>query len=126
MQVWHYSFHQWCIKDNSTFARLVDLPTPFTPTKTITYGFPRSLAACTSLNMSIDRLGVKMRRRASSIAVCNSYPKKKGVLGFRKLKRICALRKNLQKFGLGCATNLNSRGYPCEGSQLFALKASCH
>jgi hypothetical protein len=52
-------------------ARLVDFPTPFTPTKTTTYGFLCSLAACTSLNMSIERLGVKIRTRASSIAACS-------------------------------------------------------
>jgi len=51
-----------------TLARLVDFPTPLTPTNTTTYGFLCSLAACTSLSISIERLGVKIRIRASSIA----------------------------------------------------------
>ena len=54
-----------------TLARLVDFPTPFTPTKTTTYGFPCSLATCTSLSMSIERRGVRIRTRASSISACS-------------------------------------------------------
>lgn len=48
-------------------ARLVDFPTPFTPTNTMVYGRPRSRAACASRRMSVLRLGVRIRFSASSI-----------------------------------------------------------
>ena len=43
-------------------------PTPFTPTKVMTYGRPASFAARTSRSTSTDRFGVRMRVNASSIA----------------------------------------------------------
>mmetsp|Transcript_12502 Transcript_12502/g.50235 ORF Transcript_12502/g.50235 Transcript_12502/m.50235 type:complete len:330 (+) Transcript_12502:1040-2029(+) len=58
-----------CRSQYATLDRLVDLPTPLTPTKTIVYGLPASLAALTSRRISTDRLGVKILVSASSIAV---------------------------------------------------------
>jgi hypothetical protein len=59
-------------KHRLTFDRLVDFPTPFTPTKTTVYGRPASLAAWTSRRISMERFGVRMRNRASSIAACKN------------------------------------------------------
>lgn len=53
-----------------TLAKLVDLPTPLTPTKTMVYGLPASLAWWTSRKISIERFGVRIRSNASSIAAC--------------------------------------------------------
>ena len=50
-----------------TLAKLVDLPTPLTPQKVITYGLLSSLAFITSLKMSTRRFGVSIFIRASSI-----------------------------------------------------------
>jgi hypothetical protein len=49
----------------ATFARFVDLPTPFTPIKTITYGFNFSFSLLIYTIKSIFFFGVKIFFKAS-------------------------------------------------------------
>jgi hypothetical protein len=55
-------------KKIDTLARLVDLPTPLTPTKVIEYGLLFFLASIASLNISMCRRGVNIRTNADCIA----------------------------------------------------------
>eukprot|EP00982_Pelagococcus_subviridis_P004036 29028-Pelagococcus_subviridis.AAC.3 len=57
-----------CKSQYATLERFVDFPTPLTPTKVITYGRPDAFAVLTSRRTSTERVGVRMRVSASSIA----------------------------------------------------------
>jgi hypothetical protein len=52
----------------ATLAKFVDLPTPFTPTKTITYGLSFSLCFVASTMISIFLFGVRIFFNAYFIA----------------------------------------------------------
>jgi hypothetical protein len=54
----NYFFFESVSHQKQILAKLVDLPTPLTPQKVTTYGFPAFLAEMTSRRMSIRRFGV--------------------------------------------------------------------
>jgi hypothetical protein len=58
-----------CFNQYATLDKLVLFPTPFTPTKVMTYGRPCSFAERTSRRISIDLVGVRIRVSACSIAI---------------------------------------------------------
>eukprot|EP00160_Parvularia_atlantis_P017420 Unigene5984_Nuclearia_a/m.18332 Unigene5984_Nuclearia_a/g.18332 ORF Unigene5984_Nuclearia_a/g.18332 Unigene5984_Nuclearia_a/m.18332 type:complete len:422 (+) Unigene5984_Nuclearia_a:479-1744(+) len=57
----------FCSSQKQILARLVDLPTPLTPQKTIENGRRSALAARMSRSRSVDFLGVRMRCSAGSM-----------------------------------------------------------
>mmetsp|Transcript_13938 Transcript_13938/g.30238 ORF Transcript_13938/g.30238 Transcript_13938/m.30238 type:complete len:216 (-) Transcript_13938:1064-1711(-) len=67
------TFLPWCMSQAQTLARLVDLPTPLTPTNTILYGLPAAFAAMTSRRTSMDCFGVRILDSADSIAAFTDF-----------------------------------------------------
>mmetsp|Transcript_30705 Transcript_30705/g.63501 ORF Transcript_30705/g.63501 Transcript_30705/m.63501 type:complete len:225 (-) Transcript_30705:439-1113(-) len=63
----------WLLSQKQTLESEVLLPTPFTPTNTITYGFPWAWEVLISRRMSMLCLGVRMRMRPSSIAPFTAF-----------------------------------------------------